>query len=117
MSITAKNYLHNILDSLNSNFTIHIGQFAYDKPTLLKYYDTVIHSGLLQQSIDRAQVQSGKSSSTAASSTAAREKSYNDINKHALQLMMNTSVVKQDQALMHVLSAYFEILNIQTGRI
>ena len=113
MSITAKNYLHNILDSLNSNFIIHIGQFAYDKPTLLEYYDTVIQSGLLQQSIDRAPVQSGKSSSTAA----AREKSYNDINKHALQLMMDTPVVQQDHALRHVLSAYFEILNMQTGHV
>ena len=110
MSITAKNYLHNILVSLPEDFTIQVGQYAYDKPYLLTSLDQIKVN--FQQGIDKAPVQSGKSGND-----AAREKSYNEINRGALQLMMNSVVVKQNPALMNVLSAYLEILNMQTGHV
>ena len=111
MSYTSKDYLQNILVSLPENFTIQVGQYAaMDKQYLLTFLDKI--KGLLQQSIDNAPVQSGKSGSD-----AAREKSYNEINQHALRTMMATTQAKNVPALMHVLSAYLEILTQSTGRI
>ena len=111
MSYTSKDYLQNILVSLPENFTIQVGQYAaMNKQYLLTFLDKI--KGLLQQSIDNAPVQSDKSGSD-----AAREKSYNEINQRALRTMMNTPVMQQDPTIMHVLSAYLEILNMQTGHV
>ena len=111
MSNTAKNYLYDILVSLPPNFTIQVGQYTANKKYLLDFLNSI--KGPFQQSIDNAPVRSGKSGSD-----AAREKSYNEINQHALRQMMTTPVVQQGgPALGNVLSAYLEILNMQTGHI